>query len=251
MDTHESAADLKIHHMIKDKTKSRWQQYCDLVIGNRNFWFFFKYEFITFFFSNFPGALGFLLRKWTYPWILGKVGKGVLFGHHITFRHPQKITIEDGAVIDDYCMLDAKGHHNQGMKIGKNVFIGRQSILYVKDGDIVLEDDVNIGHRCIIFSSNQLKIGEGTLLAAECCVMSGGAYDYRSEVRFSEQEGMISKGSLTIGTNCWLGAKVVVLDGASIGDGSVIGAGSVVTKPVPSRSVAVGVPAKVVKSIDR
>jgi acetyltransferase-like isoleucine patch superfamily enzyme len=58
-------------------------------------------------------------------------------------------------------------------------------------------------------------------------------------------------GPLEIGAGCWLGAKVVVLDGASIAEGSVVGAGAVVNRPLPARSLALGVPARVVKTIRR
>ncbi|MBN1672979.1 MAG: hypothetical protein JXR37_18180 [Kiritimatiellae bacterium] len=60
---------------------------------------------------------------------------------------------------------------------------------------------------------------------------------------------METKGPLTIGPNCWLGARVTVLDAANIGERCVIGAGAVVTKPIPPDSVAVGIPAKVVKTL--
>ncbi|MBA2748254.1 MAG: acyltransferase, partial [Tatlockia sp.] len=53
---------------------------------------------------------------------------------------------------------------------------------------------------------------------------------------------------VVIEDNCWLGYGVKVLDGVTIGEGSVIGAGAVVTKDIPPYSVAVGVPAKVVRS---
>jgi len=49
--------------------------------------------------------------------------------------------------------------------------------------------------------------------------------------------------------NVWLGARVIVLKGVTIGEGSVIGAGSVVTKDIPPRSLAVGMPAKVIKTL--
>ena len=55
------------------------------------------------------------------------------------------------------------------------------------------------------------------------------------------------KGPVSIGHNCWIGANVTILSGVTLGNGSVIGAGAVVTKNVPPYSVAVGVPAKVVK----
>ncbi len=232
------------------KSTSALRKYQDLVLGSRSIWFLLKFELITFLFAYWPGALGILLRKWTYPCILGQVGQGVLFGHHVSFRHPQKIKIDDGTVVDDYVMLDAKGANNQGIQIGKNVFIGRDSILYCKDGNIILEDQVNLGHRCIIFSAHHVSIGQGTFLAADCYVMSGGAYDYRSSLKFVEQDGAITKGPLHIGTDCWLGAKTVVLDGITIGNGCVVGAGAVVTNSLLDRMVAVGVPAKVVKSRD-
>lgn len=60
-----------------------------------------------------------------------------------------------------------------------------------------------------------------------------------------------SKGSVVIGNNVWLGDNVIVLPGVTIGDGVIVGANSVVTKNIPSYSVAVGNPAKVVKSFGR
>ncbi|MBI1884082.1 MAG: acyltransferase [Chlamydiae bacterium] len=233
---------------IQKGSGSSFRRYQELVVGTRDLGFLIKYELITMLFGNFPGALGILLRKWTYPWILGRVGRGVLFGHHITLRHPRKIFIGEGVIIDDYVMLDAKGETNRGIELGEGVFIGRQSILYGKNGNIVLEKKVNVGHRCIFYSSNQLTVGEGTMVAADCYLMSGGAYDLQSPEKFCDQDGMNTKGPLSIGSNVWLGAKVVVLDGVSIGENSVIGAGAVVVEPIAKNSIAVGVPAKIIRS---
>jgi len=68
-------------------------------------------------------------------------------------------------------------------------------------------------------------------------------------VRFCDQSGMKTKGELVVGENCWLGARVTVLDGASIGNHCVIGAGAVVTRPIPPDTLALGVPARIVKSL--
>lgn len=54
---------------------------------------------------------------------------------------------------------------------------------------------------------------------------------------------------VTIGNDCWFGANVVVCPGVTIGDGCVIGAGSVVTRDIPANTVAVGVPARVIREI--
>lgn len=58
-----------------------------------------------------------------------------------------------------------------------------------------------------------------------------------------------SKGPVIIGKNVWIGDKATVLPGVTIGDGAIIGANSVVTKDIPANSIAVGIPAKVVKKI--
>ena len=57
----------------------------------------------------------------------------------------------------------------------------------------------------------------------------------------------VSRQGIHIGPNCWVGAKVTVLDGVTIGEGSVVAAGAVVTKDIPPYSIAAGVPAKVIK----
>ena len=69
-----------------------------------------------------PGALGLFLRSKMYPWILGGVGRNVVFGINFTVRHPHKIHIGDNVVIDDLCCLDAKGTDNRGITIGNGVF---------------------------------------------------------------------------------------------------------------------------------
>ncbi|MDP3980823.1 MAG: acyltransferase [Chlamydiota bacterium] len=233
------------------KTKgSKLKQYGELVVGSANFWVILKFELITLLFSWIPGAFGLGLRSFFYPFLFKKVGKGVVFGKSLTLRHPHKIELGDSVVIDDDCLLDAKGSLNQGIVIENGAFIGRQSSIYGKNGYIRLGKNVNLGIGCILFSSNSITIGEGTLLAAHCYLLSGGNYQYGNTARpFIEQSGDLTQGPLEIGKNCWLGAKVVVLDHASIGDHCVIGAGAVVNQPIAEHSLAVGVPARVIKEI--
>jgi len=242
------SGEFKIQKIVSKGKVSTFQRYKELVLGKTNFWYFLEYEFIIFFVSWLPGALGLFLRSELYPSIIGKVGKGVVFGRGITLRHPRKIKIGDNTIIDDGCVLDAKGAHNEGITIGRGVYIGRNTIIYCKDGDIVLEDRVNIGHNSMIFSSNKVFVGKETLIAAYFYAMSGGSYDYTSNKKVINQSGY-SKGPTIIGDNCWFGGKVVVADGVSVGRNSVIGAGAVVLKDIPEYSVAVGIPAQVIKKV--
>ncbi|MCZ6594902.1 MAG: acyltransferase [Bacteroidetes bacterium] len=245
-----SYQDLKVQKSLRDEKKSNLKKYSELIIGSNSIWELMKYELVVTFVGWLPGAIGLLLRSKLYPLILGEVGKNVIFGRNIALRHPQKITIGNNVMIDDNTLLDAKGLNNSGITLSDGVFIGRNCILYCKNGNIHLEENVNIGHNCTIFSSNNVIMHKNTLVSAYCYILSGGEYDYLSEEAMIDQGGGDSVGDLEIGSNCWLGAKVVVTDGSSIGDHSVIGAGAVVTKPLPANSLSIGMPAKVIKKIN-
>ena len=206
-------------------------------------------ELATLCLSGIPGALGLFLRGRLYRPFFAAFGRNVAIGRNVVFRHPGKIKIGDGVVIDDQAVVDAKGEGNAGVEIGSGVYIGRNTIVYCKGGDIALGRDVNLSANCVVFSSNRLEMKPGTMVGAFSYLLSGGEYDYRSPTPFSRQSGMETKGPLEIGAGCWLGARVTVLDGATVGDRCVVGAGAVVTRPLPPLSLAVGVPAKVVGSV--
>ena len=92
-------------------------------------------------------------------------------------RHPHKIHIGDNVVIDDNCLLDAKGDSNAGIRIGTGVFIGRNTILSCKNGDIEIADGANIGFNCEVFSASRVRVGQRTLLAAYAYLI-GGDHDF-------------------------------------------------------------------------
>jgi len=239
----------KIQKALFDQKQSKTTKYMDLFVGKRGFWNLLKYEFITMLFQNMPGALGIFCRNLFYPLLFRNVGKGVSFGRGITIRHPNRITIEDNVVIDDFCVLDAKGLDNNGIYISEGTFIGRSSIIYCKNGDIILGRNVNISFNSMVFSGSRVSLGENVILASFVYIIGGG-HDYsRTDIPVSDQE----KPSLGIevGKNCWLGAGVKVFDGVKIGQDTIVGAGAVVVKDIPEFSIAAGVPARVAKSRKR
>lgn len=235
---------------FRDSKRSNLEKYREIFLGDSSLFELFKFEIITTTISWMPGALGLFLRSKLYPFLFQDIGKNVFFGKDITFRHPNKIRIGSYVVIDDNCMIDAKGDNNNGIIIGDGVYIGRNTIIYCKDGDIIIEDNVNIASNCQIFSSNKLTICKDTVIGAYSYLLSGGEYDYRNtSSKFADQSGIESKCPSIIGSNCWLAARVTILDGVSVGDNSVIGAGAVVLNSIPENSLAVGIPARVIKTI--
>jgi len=236
---------LDIQKNLFDERKSASRKYRDLVVGKPSFFSLLLYETICTFFSGIPGALGLVLRRWTYRLLLGAVGRNVTFGTHVVLRHPHKIFIGDNVVIDDNCLIDAKGDSNRGITIGSGVFIGRNSILHCKNGDITIGDDVNIGFNCDIASSNSIELGEKVLVAAYAYIVGGG-HDYsRTDVAVMEQKRIARP--IKIEARAWIGAGVTVLDGVTVGQGTIVGTGAVVTEDLPPNSMAVGIPARVTR----
>jgi len=225
--------------------RTKVRRYATLVVGQRGLWPLIRYEAIMTLCASFPGALGLFLRSKLYPWLLGQVGQNVVFGHNVLLRHPHKIRIGDNVVIDDNCCLDAKGADNRGISIGKGVFIGRNTILSCKNGDIEIDDRANIGFNCEIFSGGHVRLGKNTLVAAYTYLVGGDHLHDRVDIPVLDQ-GRVARG-IEVDDNVWLGAHVVVTDGARVGRDAIIGAGAVVRGEIPPFQVAAGVPAKVIR----
>ena len=224
--------------------QSARERYSALVVGRPGWGALLHYELVQLFGQNVPGALGLALRRTLFPSLLGACGRNVVFGQNVVLRHPHKIRIGDNVAIDDNCLIDAKGSGNQGISIGSGVFIGRNSILSCKNGDIDVAEGANIGFNCEVFSASRVSIGRDTLLAAYCYVI-GGDHDWSDSSAAVLAQGRTSDG-VTIGAGAWLGAGAKILDGVTIGDRAIVGAGAVVRDAVPEASIAVGVPARVV-----
>jgi acetyltransferase-like isoleucine patch superfamily enzyme len=95
-----------------------------------------------------------------------------------------------------------------------------------------------------------VEIGENCMFA-NGCVITDADHRYDDPVRPVPWQGFTSKGPTRVGGNVWCGAHVVITSGVTIGERCVIGANSVVTTDIPSHSVAVGAPARVIRTITR
>lgn len=207
-------------------------------------------ELIQFFTGWMPGAPGLLLRKLLYPFLFAATGRGVVFGRNLTLRHPHKIRLGDRVIVDENVVLDAKGEANRGIDIGADVYVGRNTIIYCKGGDILLGDRVSVSSNCQLFSSNRLVVREDTVVGAFSYLLSGGEYDPADPRPFALQPATHSRGETVIGPDAWIAAHVTVLDGSVVGERAVVGAGAVVRDAIPGRTVAVGAPARVVRRLD-
>jgi acetyltransferase-like isoleucine patch superfamily enzyme len=233
----------KAHDQLFAHGVSASAKYAAHVVGREGLGALLRHEFVVTLTQSCPGALGLLLRKTCYPWLLGSCGRDVVFGQNVVLRHPHKIHIGSNVVIDDNCLLDAKGTSNRGIRIGSGVFVGRNSILSCKNGDIEIEDGANIGFNCEVFSASRVILGRDVLVAAYAYLI-GGDHAVEDRSRPMQAQARSSKG-ITVGAGAWVGAGAKLLDGVTVGAGAIVGAGAVVRSAVPDRAVAVGVPARI------
>jgi len=248
---HNPGSDMKVHGAVTGGGGGKLGRYMDLVLGRRSIGKLAVFELVMLCAGRIPGALGIVLRGKLYPLILGSVGRGVVFGAGLTFRHPHKIHVGDGCILDDNCMLDAKGTTNTGITLEEGVFLGRNSILTCKNGDIILRRNANFGFFCDVFSAGRVEIGADVVIAAYTYILSGGTYQMdRLDVPIAQQYDLSASKPTAVGEGAWLGARVTIIEGVTVGRGAVVGAGSVVNKDVPDLGVAVGIPARTVRMRD-
>ena len=100
-------------------------------------------------------------------------------------------------------------------------------------------------HNLVILDGNKVKFGNNVFVAPNCAFYTAGhPLDYKER-----NKGLEYAKPIKVGNNVWIGGNVTVLPGVSIGDNVVIGAGSVVTKDIPSNVIVVGNPCRVIKEI--
>ncbi len=141
--------------------------------------------------------------------------------------------------------------------VGSNVSVGK-GFTCDFGTNIFIGSNVSINLNCTFIDCNRITIGNNVLIAA-CVHLTTATHPIELSERLTPEWSPDSgeyfcrtySQPITIGDGCWIGANVVVLPGVSIGHGSVIGAGSVVTKNIPPNVVAVGNPCKVIREINK
>jgi len=216
-----------------------------LTVGDVSMLSFLYYEFITWLLGSRAGALGILLRKKMYKRLFKNYGRNIIIGRNCIFRHPSKISLGDNIVIDDNCVLDARGCEDEGMVLADGVIINRNCALQSKGGDIKIGKGVSLGADSQLVSWGGINVGDGAIFAGGCSI-SAGTYKMDDFSNPISSRQPYTSGPVIIGGNAWLATHAVVLDAVEIGENSVISAGAVVTGNIPAKAVAHGNPAKVV-----
>ncbi len=180
-----------------------------------------------------------------------KKPNGILLGKNVKFFNIPAISWGRFLKLGTNVYISALG--KTGVTFGNNVGIGSYSQIVVSTslsapcGFIKIGNNVGIGEYAYLGGAGGLDIGNDCIVGQyfSCHPQNHNYEDVTVPFRL---QGVTQKG-IKIGNNCWIGSKVTVLDGVTIGDNCVIAAGSVVTKSIESNSVIAGVPAKIIKQI--
>lgn len=197
-------------------------------------------------FMHDPSGYAAQMRKEYYRTRFKSMGEKVYIGTGVKIVNPQYISIGENVCISDGVTLIAKGPG--GITIGDHVYLKDRVYLdteWADTGYITIGDHVYIGTGTTLHGHKGLEIGDYALLAQNI-TLTPYSHIYRDpNTNIITQDGHCKK--VTIGRDCYIGMGCCILYSGDIGEGSVIGAGSVVVKPIPPYSVAVGNPARVIK----
>ena len=154
-------------------------------------------------------------------------GRSFAFRGSLTVRGPGRVTVGDHVMFDN-----ATGHDNRLLTFTGSARLSIGNDCYVNGAEIACRDEVTIGDRCIL---------------AECLIMDTEFHSVTADRH--DRTAAVRTAPVRLGRNVWLANKVIVLRGVTIGENSVVGAGSVVTRDVPPDVVVAGNPARIVKQL--
>jgi acetyltransferase-like isoleucine patch superfamily enzyme len=230
--------------------ESYLKKYQRIAVGDQSLTSLLKYEVIVTMTSSIPGGLGIALRKALYAHLFRPKLRNVVFGKNVDIFNPDRISIGRNCLVGDNCLLEAKPGGE--IRIGDNVGVGRGTLIRSRLGSIEIGNDTRISaYSHIAALHTKVQLGQNVMVAAYSYIIGDPNPDISSnDGPMVSQAAVYGKG-ITIEDDVWLGGGVCVLDGVRIGTGCVVGAGSVVAKDIPEQSVAVGVPARVIKKRGR
>lgn len=160
-------------------------------------------------------------------------GNNSHIGNPLSIFHPEYVQIGDDSNIMLNARLDCWPSY-AGVKLQPRLIIGNRT---------------QLGLNFTAICSDDLLIGDDVLIAGGVIITTQN-HGTNPESENSYQRQPLVSAPVRICDGCWIGERAVILPGVTIGEKSIIGANSVVTKSIPAYSIAVGMPAKVVKTWD-
>jgi acetyltransferase-like isoleucine patch superfamily enzyme len=156
--------------------------------------------------------------------------------------------------------INGQNHPDSIQLKGRVICRGLLRVEYFGSGHIFIHPEVYIGDDCLISCSNSVEIGSYTMIAHGVHIFDNDTHPINWQERLKDWQlivgsesgvkPLVASAPIKIGQHVWVGFGSLIFKGITIGDRSIIAAGSVVTKDVPSDVMVAGNPAKVIKSVN-
>ena len=175
----------------------------------------------------------------------------VLVGKNVSIRYAHYLIAGKDLIIEDGAEINCLSNH--GIVFGKRVTIGKNAIIRPSNiyggaigAGLIVGDNSNIGPGAYIGCSGLITIGKNVMMSPGVSIYAENHNSSNTTIPMKDQGVTVQ--FVTIEDDCWIASNSIILAGVTIGKGSVVAAGSVVTKDVPPYSVVAGAPATVIKS---
>jgi len=192
----------------------------------------------------------FIRGMWKRIWFHKAKGM-VLVGKGARIVDAGKLTAGKGFIVEEYAEINCLS--TQGITVGDKVTIGSYALIRPTGkygGEIGaglrVGNNSNIGPFAYIGCSGMITIGNNVMISPRVSIYAENHNFSRTDIPMKEQG--VTREEVIIEDDCWIAANSVILAGVTVGRGSIVSAGSVVTKDVPPYSVVGGVPAKIIKT---
>jgi acetyltransferase-like isoleucine patch superfamily enzyme len=155
---------------------------------------------------------------------------------------PENVELGRNVIVDAYASIYC--HKTGKIKIGAGTYVGDGAIIHTgsKHGTVTIGSNCTVQSYSIVYGHGGCEIGDDVRIAPHTVIVPSN-HRFDDTTRLIREQGLTKLG-IKIEHDVWIGAQCVILDGVTVGKGSVIGAGSVVNKTLPPGSVAVGSPAR-------
>lgn len=232
---------------MADKQDSALSLYGQRIAGSARLGSILKYDLITGLLGPLPGGLGVWLRARFYRFVLRSVSRNSFLAANVVIRHPQNISLGERTFIDSFVYLEGiSDHPDGGIDIGSRTYIHMHCVISATyHGFVRIGCDCSINPGTQIYGAGGVTIGDHVMIAGQSAIVAFSHGQAASGTPMMQQPNT-AKG-ISIKSDVWIGAGAKVLDGVTIGEGAIVGAGSIVLHDVEPRAVVAGVPARFIR----
>ena len=171
----------------------------------------------------------------------------------------RQYSMEPGAVIHESARVFNKTGTRSAISIGRFTHVKGELLTFAHGGAINIGEYCYIGESTRIWSARSIRIGNRVLIAHNVTILDSLTHPIGAKARHEHFKHIITKGhpdridlgerAVDIGDDVWIGCMSIVLRGVSLGQGAIVGAGSVVTENVPPWTLVAGNPARIIREL--